>query len=460
MLFNNRFDYMATPKALAQLEKTNVFVDSLKQRDNVQAVAWNNVTYEEHLGDGRYCSLFQVKVKIKRSSSKQRRSKSSRSGRKVDDDDESNCCLDDEKTKQYSRKMSKQYALKCLDVKMRPKEFVFAAMDLLYEAGLLASIDHEHIVRLRGVSADNLAESYRDTNRRGFFFLFNLVSMSLRDRLSSWKLAKQREEAQLTQSRFFRKSWQTTTTPSSSPSSSPEESRDRKNLPTVAQQVPSLEHRLRDVALPIAEGMQYLHKQNIVLRTLNPETGLGFYAKTGKIMICDLGLARPIQDVHDMVPSGMNPYYKAPEYFKRIGCGVKSDVYSFAMVLYELVTLKHPFEKYTKLDFEAFEKNVIMEGERPTFNNGVSPALKSLIRSCWDEVANHRPSFAEIVKQLEKIVASTEGDDCPMSPVVCESSETKGRRLLSGTMKDRLRSTSLHDKRTMKYQVKVKYELR
>ena len=105
MLFNNRFDYMATPKALAQLEKTNVFVDSLKQRDNVQEVAWNNVTYEEHLGDGRYCSLFHVKVKQRSGSSKQRRSKSSRSGRKVDDDDESNCCLlDYEKTKQYIQK--------------------------------------------------------------------------------------------------------------------------------------------------------------------------------------------------------------------------------------------------------------------------------------------------------------------------------------------------------------------
>ena len=437
MLFNNRFDYMATPRALAKLEKTNVFVDSLRQRDDVKAVTWKEVAFEEHLGNGRFCSLFHVKVsKFKRRGSKSRSRRDCSSTSSADD-----------ATRSPSK--SRRYALKCLDINMRPKEFVFAAMDLLYEAGILASIDHENIVRLRGISTENLAESYRDTNNMGFFFLYDLISESLRDRFAAWEPAKQ-EEMHLSRGGIFRRSRKAS---SMSPVSS---YHGRKSIHNVAQ-VPSLEHRLQDVALGIAKGLVCLHKQNIVLRALNPETGLGFDSKTGKIKLCDLGLARPVEDVHDMIPTSMSPFYKAPEYFKRTGCELSADVYSFGMVLYELVTLSHPFEKYQKLDRTAFENDVILDGQRPSFDFGVSPALKSLIRSCWDNVARHRPTMVSIVSHLEDIIACTKSNEFSRSQTMGNVRRTKS---IEGPTRLKLKpshSVSMHDKRTAgkKYQVVV-----
>ena len=477
MLFNNRFDYMATPKALAQLEQTNGFVDSLRQRDDIQAVKWKHVKFVEHLGDGRFYSKFEVKVKQSKR----------RSSTKSCDDNET-CSIDgsiDASIMSWDTTLSeaeapkrsstrRKYSLKCLDVNIRPKEFVFAAVDLLYEAGLLSTLHHDHIVRLHGVSAENLAESYQDKRRRGYFLLTDLMSESLRDRFTSWKLTKQQEQG----GRNLRRSWQpqATITASSSSSSVKRSAsfstgsrtftfQEQRHLLAGGSQVPSLEHRLRHVALPIAQAMRYLHKKGFVLRTLNPESGLGYEATTGKVMLCDLGLARPINDDTENVlnTTDRHPYYKAPEYYQHTTEYLKSDVYSFAMVLYELVTLQHPFEKYLNDDMEVFEKNVIVEGDRPVFNDmGVSLALKTLIRSCWTEKIQHRPSFHEIVKQLEQIVNTRNVDECPLSPglVVPTTKARKGRRSLSsvgGTINSKLPSSSLskssHEKRSSKYQI-------
>ena len=526
MLFNNRIDYMATPKALSQLEKTNGFVESLQKRDDVVAVTWGSkLKMEEHLlDDGRFCSIFQVSAKDKSAEkkakkeakkSKKKKSKSSKSKKSSkDDDDEDRAEFDDGSdislrggsTTAIPKSAWQQYTLKCLDVNMNPKEFVFAAMDLLHEAGLLASMNHPNVIRLRGVCSDNLVDAYSDNTRRGYFFLYELMAGgSLRKKLSTWNQVLQKQQKQRSQAEggggsgfFLRRSTASTDSLKSAASEAAASIQNQQQRPSILGrasilsprlsvssagstevnniELPTLEERLKDVALVVAKAMNYLHFSSIAYRSLNPETGIG-YDSEGKLYLCDMGLARKLQDgVGTLSTRGMNPFYKAPEYVlkekqlrsKQGNGGAidlrKADVFSFGLILYEIVTLTNPFEKYyvnveqqqqldvsnhtkhtesTNIDVETFEKEVLIGGERPSLDQykNIPFFLKSLIISCWNENPNKRPCFSEIVKWLEEII---ENQECPLSPVaVVKPSATIRKKLRSSSYL----STSLHGER-------------
>jgi hypothetical protein len=82
-----------------------------------------------------------------------------------------------------------------------------------------------------------------------------------------------------------------------------------------------------------------------------------------------------------------------------------ADVYSFAVVLWEIVTRQLPFRHY---DFNYEVVSAVRSGERPAFP-GDSPsvlALKPLIQDCWQTEPTDRPSFGVIKKSLKQIYES------------------------------------------------------
>src|SRR3990167_9815224 len=97
-----------------------------------------------------------------------------------------------------------------------------------------------------------------------------------------------------------------------------------------------------------------------------------------------------------------NPAWTAPEALKSNNFTKKSDVYSFAIVLYELVTRTFPFSEF-ECRFFYQQMDIICEGLRPNLPPGIPPALASLIVSCWDHQPNNRLSFDEIVEELDAL---------------------------------------------------------
>jgi serine/threonine protein kinase len=98
----------------------------------------------------------------------------------------------------------------------------------------------------------------------------------------------------------------------------------------------------------------------------------------------------------------------------------KADVYSFGLILWFLVTKKEPYEEYDDLD--SFSHAVCLQQVRPVipadciprfpfYHFFEFPSLADLIRRCWDPRPSVRPSFSEIVFQLDHVIVDLAIDD-------------------------------------------------
>jgi serine/threonine protein kinase len=174
------------------------------------------------------------------------------------------------------------------------------------------------------------------------------------------------------------------------------------------------------VAFGVATGMCYLHERGIIHRDL----------KTENIMldedlfprICDFGFAKIVgadEQLQQLINQSMDigtPVYMALELFSDIGNGRYSpavDVFSYAMVLYELVTLTVPWER-VKGSEKCTRFNIVgylEKGLRPTIPEYVPAAYKQLIEACWAQNPSQRPTFREIVEQTRGLSLCFDSSD-------------------------------------------------
>ena len=79
---------------------------------------------------------------------------------------------------------------------------------------------------------------------------------------------------------------------------------------------------------------------------------------------------------------------------------VSADVYSFAMILFELLTHQHPFADRAPLQAAAA---AALQNTRPPLPPGVPARLQALIAACWAEEPAQRPSFRECLAALAEL---------------------------------------------------------
>lgn len=155
---------------------------------------------------------------------------------------------------------------------------------------------------------------------------------------------------------------------------------------------------LLKVATDVARGMSYLHQNNIIHRDLKAANLL--MDENEVVKVADFGVAR-VQAESGVMTAETGTYrWMAPEVIEHKPYNHKADVFSYGIVLWELLTGKLPYEHLTPLQAAV---GVVQKGLRPTVPRHTHPLLVELLERCWQQEPASRPEFTEIIDILQQI---------------------------------------------------------
>jgi len=281
------------------------------------------------------------------------------------------------------------YAVKLvrLDIVNERKKNV-AVADMATEARILSALCHPNIMRIRGVMGY--------IERPGSFgIIMDKLRSTLQEQIQCW--AKVTSEDNV---------------PRAAPGNHPileyapewllvlqtEKEKQRK----LFRQTEFFVERMEAV-YDISEAFKYLHSKNIIYRDLKPENvGL----TNERYVMFDFGLARELresdrfsdkkQDEDRYHATGLtgSRLFMAPEVALKKPYGFSADVFSFAILFWEVVSLTEVFPTMT---LQKHYKQVICKGKRPPSLEDILPTeLNEMMENSWDKDALKRPTFENI----------------------------------------------------------------
>ncbi|XP_058220611.1 serine/threonine-protein kinase STY46-like isoform X2 [Rhododendron vialii] len=153
------------------------------------------------------------------------------------------------------------------------------------------------------------------------------------------------------------------------------------------------------VAIDVSKGMNYLHHNKIVHRDLKAANLL--MDENDVVKVADFGVAK-VQTPTGVMTAETGTYrWMAPEVIEHKPYDGKADVFSFGIVLWELLTGKVPYEQLTPLQAAV---GVVQKGLRPLVPPNTHPKMAALLERCWQQNPSSRPDFSEITEMLHQIL--------------------------------------------------------
>jgi serine/threonine protein kinase len=316
--------------------------------------------------------------------------------------DDHNCCSDRKQNQPCPR-----YAIKYLRSKLvthTPDKFKRAAIDLVLEGQLLLVLDHPSIISIRAWSGRG-PESFASGDPRDFFIIIDRLPESLEDRMWAWrtKLIKYRRRYKQRSVRQ-RSSQKVTSWVRRRLRGEPDEEQPPPPPDKYAIKLQALLLERLQTGANVARGVAYMHSKRLIHRDLKT-ANIGFDVH-GDVKLFDLGLSRllptkkaekknasddPVAgetkqiaastgcatDCYVMSRVGTK-FYMAPEIRRKEPYNLSADVYSFGVILWELLSLSTPRDVYHHERDQYYQAT--SKGRRNPAVSSKYAALKQLLK--------------------------------------------------------------------------------
>lgn len=277
-----------------------------------------------------------------------------------------------------------RYAVKHLSPKTlsETRSYKTGAADLAVEAKLLSSLSHPNLVRIRGVAAGGL-EGFATGRPDSYFLILDRLYGTLDATLDGWRDKSVRLNSVLRR-RFLDK-------------------RGRKRRAFLADRM--------QVAMDVAAAMSYLHGRGVIYRDLKPDN-IGFDIR-GDVKIFDLGLSKELRPssaqrdgTYNLSGNTGSLRYMAPEVALSKPYNLSADVYSFSVLLHEIMSLRVPYDGMSR---RVHADAVVLGTVRPVIDTNWPSRTKCALQRGWDAAWFERPRMRDWYRVLRRDVALLRG---------------------------------------------------
>lgn len=323
--------------------------------------------------------------------------------------------------------------------------FAASAADLVKEGNILATLCHTNIIRIHAVSSKYGVGAYLNGYHDSYFLVLERLERTLSDRIQEWQTRhKELYEADELQGKYDpdsflvgsnksvsrRGSWKKRLSGTFQKAALDElalEVSDRTNATQQLSDIASdsddddytktaiaktklLSERL-DVAQQLADAIAYLHSESVLHRDLKPDN-IGFDIH-GDLKVFDFDIARVCptsadsgvgvssrrlnskqeEETFHMTQKVGSPRYMSPECARREPYNLKADVYSYAVLAHQILTLQKPYDDISDEDHDDF---VFFKGVRPHIPVALPNNTKQLLHCAWSHDIAERPSMESV----------------------------------------------------------------
>jgi len=326
--------------------------------------------------------------------------------------------------------LTPKYAIKTINKDALRKDLlVWSAAYLEAETRMLSGIDHPHIIRFCGWGSSSshlhifegtgIKEDETPRLQYGHFLIIERLEIILKKQLKEWELERRKiagcflagkrypDEAKIVGATSVNHKY-------------------RRN-----RQINYLNRMYTErlgVALQLSSAIVYLHERNILHRDIKPQN-IGFDVE-GNVKLFDFGISKEIiqskkstgdevnERLYNLTGVAGSRSYMSPENGLCQPYNAKTDVYSFSMVLWELMTLrKLPHRRYSNSQLEEQvwlgpdnERPPLMISDEGNISDNLicdntillELPIRNLLEQCWSPMVHKRPTMKSVHQVLQK----------------------------------------------------------